>query len=172
MRQPEVAIQGTPAKAVVLHWDEVRSAWAVLSWGDWVRFRGLEPGGDTLLAGADAGEHYFLVCVLGNDGELRHAIPHRYIMSADGRLVYGFDGLEAEEREESSRIEELDMPTPQEVKRYNELGARGLSANLPPPRTVPPLLRAMPGLASAVDGAPCWHFLSAVGVCKSSSKAN
>src|SRR5215211_3855496 len=103
MSQPEVAM----AKAVVLHWDEVRTAWAVLSWQDWVRFRGMEPGENTLLAGAEAGEHYFLVCVLGDDGELHHAIPHRYMMSADGRLAYGFDGLEAQERKESSRIEEL-----------------------------------------------------------------
>ena len=75
------------------------------------------------------------------------------MMSAEGRLVYGFDGLEAEEREESWRIEELDIPTPQELRRYDELVARSLSANLPPRRTVPPLLRAMPGFASAVD--PC-----------------
>src|SRR3954471_24951643 len=72
MSQPEVAM----AKAVVLHWDEVRTAWAVLSWHDWVRFRGMAPGENTLLAGAEAGEHYFLVCVLGDDGELHHAIPH------------------------------------------------------------------------------------------------
>src|SRR3954470_3730859 len=133
----KVVVTGTRDNAVVLHWDEVGTTWAVLSWHDWVRFRGMEPGENTLLAGAEAGEHYFLVCVLGDDGELRHAIPHRYMMSADGRLVYGFDGLEAEEREESSRIEELDVPTPHEIKRYNELGARGLAANLPPPRTGP-----------------------------------
>ena len=163
---------GTPDKAVILHWDEVGTAWAELSWHDWVRFRGMQPGDHTLLAGAEAGEHYFLVCVLGDGGELHQAIPRRYMMSAEGRLVYGFDGLEAEEREESWRIEELDIPTPQELKRYDELVARSLSANLPPRRTVPPLLRAMPGLASAVDGGACWHFLSAVGVCKSSSRAN
>src|SRR5712671_6950290 len=50
---------------------------------------------------------------LGDHGELRHAIPQRYVMSTEGLLSYGFDGLEAEEREESSRIEELDMPTPE-----------------------------------------------------------
>ena len=168
----KVVVTGTRDNAVVLHWDEAGTTWAVLSWRDWLRFRGTEPGKHTLLPGAEAGEHYFLVCVLGDHGELRHAIPQRYVMSTDGLLSYGFDGLEAEEREESSRIEELDMPTPQEINRYNELGARGLSANLPPPRTVAPLLRAMPGLASAMDGSPCWHFLSAVGVCKSSSRAN
>jgi len=172
MSQPEVAIEETPAKDVVLHWDEVGATWAVLSWRDWLRFRGTEPGEHKMLVGAEAGEHYFLVCVLGDHGDLRHAISQRYVVSTDGLLSYGFDGLEAEEREESSRIEELDMPTPQEINRYNELGARGLSANLPPPRTVAPLLRAMPGLASAMDGSPCWHFLSAVGVCKSSSRAS
>src|SRR5712672_821514 len=109
----KVVVTGTRDNAVVLHWNEVGTTWAVLSWRDWLRFRGTEPGEHKLLAGAEAGEHYFLVCVLGDHGELRHAIPQRYVMSADGLLSYGFDGLEAEEREESSRIEELDMPTPE-----------------------------------------------------------
>jgi hypothetical protein len=165
-------MRGTPDKTVVLHWDEIETTWDELSWGDWIRFRGLQPGEHALLEGAEAGEHYFLVCVLGHDGELCHAIPHRYMMSTDGRLVYGFDGLKAQEREFSSRIEELDTPTAQELNRYNEFVARALFANLPPLRTVPPLLRAMPGLAGALDDADCWRFLSAVGVCKSSSRAN
>ena len=103
----------------------------------------LQPGEHARLAGAEAGEHYFLVCVLGDGGELCHAIPHRYMMSTDGRLAHGFDGLKAQEREDSSRIEELDIPTAQELKRYDEFVARALSANLPPPRTVPPLLAAV-----------------------------
>jgi hypothetical protein len=37
------------------------------------------------------------------------------MMSAEGRLVHGFDGLKAQEREDSSRIEELDIPTAQEL---------------------------------------------------------
>src|SRR5215218_5261795 len=65
---------------------------------DWLRFRGTEPGEHKLLAGAEAGEHYFLVCILGDHGELRHAIPQRYVMSTGGLLSYGFDGLEAEGR--------------------------------------------------------------------------
>src|SRR5206468_849736 len=97
--------QGTPEKTVILHWDEDRTAWAELPWRDWVRFRGLGEGRSSELAGAEAGEHFFLVCILGDRGELCNAIPHRYVMSADGRLVHGFDGLEVTEREESCRIE-------------------------------------------------------------------
>src|SRR5262245_11370173 len=93
--QPEVAMRGTPDNTVILHWDEVETRWAVLSWRDWLRFRGMQPGEQALLAGAKAGEHYFLVCVLGDGGELCHAIPHRYMMSTDGRLAHGFDGLKA-----------------------------------------------------------------------------
>ena len=35
---------GTPDKAVILHWDEVGTAWAEVSWHDWVRFRGMQRG--------------------------------------------------------------------------------------------------------------------------------
>src|SRR6266550_970817 len=38
----------------------------------------ISKGGTSLLAGAEAGEHYFLVCVLGDGGELANVIPHRY----------------------------------------------------------------------------------------------
>src|SRR5712671_6950289 len=58
-----VVVTGTRDNAVVLHWNEVGTTWAVLSWRDWLRFRGTEPGEHKLLAGAEAGEHYFLVCV-------------------------------------------------------------------------------------------------------------
>jgi hypothetical protein len=165
-------MKGTPGNTVILHWDEFRTTWAELSWRDWVRFRGLGDGGLSLLAGAEAGEHYFLVCILGDRGELCNAIPHRYVMSTDGRLVHGFDGLEAAEREESSRIEELVLPSSEDAERYKEFGARGLSVNLPPVHTVQPLLRAIPGLAGAQQGAACWHFLSAIGICRASPRAN
>ena len=163
---------GTPDSTVILHWDECQAEWSELSWRDWVRFRGFDESGSRLLAGAEAGEHYFLVCVLGDRGELCNAIPHRYVMSADGRLVHGFDGLGAAEREESCRIEGLSSPTIEDSERYNELGARGFSVNLPPPHTLQPLLRAMPGVVGALDSAACWHFLSAIGICRSSARAN
>ena len=63
----------------------------------------------------------FLVCVIGDRGELYNVIPHRYVMSADGRLVHGFDGLGAAEREESCRIEELVLPSIEDMERYKEL---------------------------------------------------
>ena len=91
---------GTPDSTVILHWDECQAEWSELSWRDWVRFRGFDESGSRLLADAEAGEHYFLVCVLGDRGELCNAIPHRYVMSADGRLVHGFDGLGAAERDD------------------------------------------------------------------------
>jgi hypothetical protein len=163
---------GTPDNTVILHWDECRSSWAQLSWRDWVRFRMFSERGRSRLAGAEAGEHYFLVCVLEDDGELADVIPHRYVMSTDGRLVHGFDGLGAEEREEYFRIQVLDLPTIEDSERYNELDARGFTVNLPPLHTVQPLLRAMPGLAGAKHSAACWHFLSAIGVCRSSMRAN
>ncbi len=163
---------GTPDKTVILHWDECQASWAQLSWRDWVRFRGLGEGGLRLLAGAEAGEHYFLVCVLGDGGELANVIPHRYMLSTDGRLVHGFDGLGEAEREEYYRIQVLVLPTIEDSERYNELGARGFTVNLPPLHTVQPLLRAMPGLAGARHSAECWHFLSAIGVCRPSTRAN
>jgi hypothetical protein len=165
-------MSGTPDSTVILHWDECQAAWAELSWRDWVRFRGFDESGCRLLAGAEAGEHYFLVCVLGDRGELCNVIPHRYVMSTDGRLVHGFDGLAAAEREESCRIEELSSPTIEDSERYSELGARGFSVNLPPQYTVQPLLKVMPGLARAQEGAACWHFLSAMGVCRSGARTH
>jgi hypothetical protein len=164
-------MKGTPENTVILHWDECQSAWAELPWRDWVRFRGFGEGG-SLLAGAEAGEHYFLVCVLEDDGDLANVIPHRYVLSTDGRLVHGFDGLGASEREEYYRIQVLLSPTIEDSERYSELGSRGFAVNLPPPRTVQPLLRALPGLAGARQNAGCWHFLSAIGICRASTRPN
>src|SRR6185295_18849258 len=105
------------------------------------------------------------VCVLGENRQLRNVIPHRYIISADGKLVHGFDGLENAEREEFCRIEELLSPTPEESDRYEEFGAREFSVNLPPSHTVRQLMRTMPGIAGANHDDACWNFLSAIGVC-------
>ena len=161
-----------PHKTVVLHWTERSSAWAELPWSDWVRFRGYDSEKTPSLAGAEAGEHFFVVCILGTSGELCNAIPHRYIVSSDARLVHGFDGLDTGEREESVRIGSLAFPAPEELARYNELGERGFSVNLPPPRAVQQLLHAMPGIAGAQDDAACWELLSAIGVCRSGPRAN
>jgi hypothetical protein len=110
--------------------------------------------------------------VLGDCGDLANVIPHRYVLSTDGRLVYGFDGLGEAEREEYGRIQVLLSPTVEDSERYRELGARGLTVNLPPLHTLQPLFKAMPGLAGAQPSAACWHFLSAVGICRSSPRAN
>src|SRR5262249_11100892 len=112
---------GTPDNTVILHWDECRTRWAKLSWRDWVGFRGFGKGGLSILAGAESGEHYFLVCVLGDRGELANVIPHKYVLSTDGRLVHGFDGLGQAEREEYYRIRVLLLPTVEDSERYNEL---------------------------------------------------
>ena len=61
-------MKGTPENTVILHWDECRTAWTKLPWRDWVRFRGFGGGELSMLAGAEAGDHYFLVCVLGDRG--------------------------------------------------------------------------------------------------------
>jgi hypothetical protein len=151
---------------------EDRSAWAELPWADWVRFRGFGKERSSLLLGVEAGEHYFLVCMLGPHGELCNVIPHRYVTSTDARLVHGFDGLDVAEREESGRIEELTSPTIDDIERYNELGERGFSANLPPLHTVPYLMQVIPGAAGAQPGSDCWNFLAAIGVCRSSAKAH
>jgi hypothetical protein len=163
---------GTPDSTVILHWEEGRTSWAEISWHDWVRFRGIGQDGPRLLAGAEAGEHYFLVCVLGDGGDLSNVIPHRYVMSTDGRLVHGFDGLGEAEREESCRIEELALPTIEDSERYTELRDRGFKVNLPPLHTVQPLMRSIPGVAGAQASAACWHFLSAIGICRASERAN
>src|SRR5882757_9971084 len=164
--------KGTPENTVILHWDECQTAWAELPWQDWVRFRTLSGGMFGELTGAEAGEHFFLVCVLGDRGELCNVIPHRYVMSAHGRLVHGFDGLGAAEREESCKLEGLPLPSIEDTERYKELGARGFSVNLPPQYTVQSLLKVMPGLAGAQEGAACWNFLSAIGVCRSGTQAH
>jgi hypothetical protein len=161
-----------PHKTVVLHWVECGNAWAELPWTDWVRFRGYDAEKTASLPGVEAGEHFFVVCMLGVHGELCNVIPHRYSLSEDARLVHGFDGLDVAERKESERIGELAFPSLEDIERYNQLGGRGLSANLPPHHTVQNLLQAMPGIAGAQPGAACWDFLSAIGVCRSSPRAN
>src|SRR6516162_504735 len=111
------------------------------------------------------------VCT-GDAGELANVIPHRYVLSTDGRLVHGFDGLGASEREEYYRIQRLLLPTIEDSERCNELSSCGFTVNLPPLHTVQPLLRALPGLAGAQHGAACWDFLSAIGICHASTRAN
>jgi hypothetical protein len=165
-------MKGTPDNTVILHWDANRTAWGELSWREWVRFRGFGEGRQSLLAGAEAGVHYFLVCILGDCGELANVIPHKYVLSADARLVHGFDGLGEAERQEFCRIDVLLSPTIEDRERYNELDARSFTVNLPPAHTVQPLLTAMPGLAGAQPSAPCWQFLSAIGISRSSARAN
>jgi hypothetical protein len=165
-------MKGTPENTVILHWDERGTSWTELPWHEWVRFRAVGAGRQSLLAGAQAGEHYFLVCVLGHCGELANVIPHKYVLSTDARLVHGFDGLEETERQELCRIDALLSPTIEDSERYNELDARIFTVNLPPTHTVEPLLRAMPGLAGAQPGAACWQFLSAIGISRSTARAN
>jgi hypothetical protein len=161
-----------PAKTVILHWVERHGTWAELPWPDWVRFRGYDKVNARSLSGAEAGEHFFVVCMLGVDGELCNAIPHRYVVSTDARLVHGFDGLDLLEREELHRIGELAFPTLEDIERCDELGERGFSVNLPPPHTVHQLLQSMPGIPGAQHEAACWDFLSAIGVCRSGPRAN
>ena len=161
-----------PDKTIILHWNESQNAWMELPWEDWVRFRGVGYKEPRSLAGAKAGEHYFLVCMLGRQGELRNVIPHRYLVSKDALLVHGFDGLEPIEREEAELIEEMPFPTKEDIERLNELIGRGFSVNLPPLHTIQHSLRTIPGLAGAVLEADCWNFLSAIGVCRASGKPN
>ena len=138
-------MKGTPDNTVILHWDECQTLWTELPWQDWVRFRGLGEGGLSLLAGAEAGEHYFLVCVLGDRGELDNVIPHRYVLSTDGRLVHSFDGLGEAEREVLP-IQVLRLPTIEDSERYRG-SARADLPSICLLHTVQPLLSAMPGLA-------------------------
>jgi hypothetical protein len=164
-------MQGAPKNTIILHWDEYRSEWAELPWRDWLRFRGLAAR-ETLLAGANAGDHYFLICMLENAGGLADVIPHRYSLTTDGRLAHGFDGLAEAEREEYHRLKALRWPTLEDTATYNELGARAFAVNLPPMHTVQALLRALPGLAGAQHSAACWQFLSAIGICRPGTRAN
>ncbi|MFL6796162.1 MAG: hypothetical protein ACJ8F3_01975 [Xanthobacteraceae bacterium] len=172
IKQLRAAIKKIPEKTVVLQWVERQRAWTELPWCDWVRFRGFDQEQPPSLAGVEAGEHFFVVCILGTQDELCNAIPHRYVVSSDARLVHGFDGLDTEEREESDRINQLPFPELEEIARYDELRDRGLSVNLPPLHTVEQLLHSIPGIAGAQADAACWQFLSAIGVCRSSPRAN
>jgi hypothetical protein len=166
------ANQKAADKTLILHWIEEQKAWAELPWLDWVRFRGLGEERSSLLLGAEAGEHYFLVCMLGSHGELNNVIPHRYVISNDARLVHGFDGLDVAERDESDRIADLAVPTIEDIERYQELCERGFATNLPPLHTVQHLLQTIPGIAGAPPGAACWNFLSAIGICRSGPAIN
>lgn len=161
-----------PDKTVILHWIENQGTWVELPWADWIRFRGFGEDQTSLLLGAPAGEHYFLVCMLGSYGDLCNVVPHRYVISSDARLIHGFDGLEVAEREESDRLRELAAPTFEDIERFTALGTRGFAVNLPPLHTVQNLLYAIPGLAGAQPGAACWEFLSAIGICRSTSCVN
>jgi hypothetical protein len=119
-------MNGIPHKTLILHWVEDRSVWAELPWADWVRFRGFGKERSSLLIGAEAGEHYFLVCMLGADGELHNVIPHRYVVSSDARLVHGFDGLDVSERAESGKLEGLVWPTIEDIERQKEAWGAGI----------------------------------------------
>jgi hypothetical protein len=167
-----VSKKNVPDKTIILHWVESRTSWAELPWADWVRFRGFGDEPSSLLVGAEPGEHYFLVCMLGRHGDLCNVVPHRYVVSSDARLIHGFDGLEVAEREESDRLRDLSSPTVEDIERYTELGARGFAVNLPPSRTVQQLLQAIPGIAGASPGAACWDFLSAIGIIQPNSRMN
>ena len=81
--------------------------------------------GGSLLAGAEAGEHYFVVCILGDRGELANVIPHKYFLSTDARLVHGFDGLEEDERHGIFQKDPGPLLTDNQrgLERYDELGA-------------------------------------------------
>jgi hypothetical protein len=164
-------MQRTPKNTVILHWEEHQSEWTELPWRDWLRFRGFAAR-ESSLTGAHAGDHYFLICLLESTGCLANLIPHRYAMSTGGGLSYGFDGLEETEREEFYRLKALRWPTPEESKIYDDLGARAFAVNLPPAHTVQALLRALPGLAGAQHDAPCWRFLSAIGICRPGRRAS
>jgi hypothetical protein len=94
------------------------------------------------------------------------------MMTTDGRLVHGFDGLEETERKEFNRLGALLFPTVQDLERCQQLLAREFAANLPPLHTVQPLMQALPGVAGAERGAACWDFLSAIGICRSSTRPN
>jgi hypothetical protein len=75
-------MSGSPDKTLILHWVEGESAWAELPWPEWVRFRGFGKERSSLLVGAEAGEHYFLVCMIGAHGDLCNVIPHKYVVTA------------------------------------------------------------------------------------------
>jgi hypothetical protein len=102
----------------------------MLSWHVWVRFRGLEPGGQA--AGRRRGRRtIFPGCVLGEDGEFCHAIPHRYRCRPRTARAW----LQWARQGGTRRViahKGTRHADPQEIKRYNELGARGLSFNLLP----------------------------------------
>lgn len=165
-------MKGTPEDVVILHWVECRRGWENVPWSDWVQLRGSGEQRLPLLVGATAGVHYFVVCMLGERGELANVIPHKYVMAADGRLVQAFDGLGKEEREERARLGQLAAPTFEQSERYQELCDRGFAVNLPPPYMVPPLMKSLPGLIGAGPSAPCWRFLSAIGITGSSMHSN
>jgi hypothetical protein len=165
-------MNGIAKDVIILHWDETRAEWDTFAWSDWVRFRAFVEDRLPELSGAKPGEHYFVVCMMGERGDLADVIPHKYILSADGRLVHAFDGLDAVERAERRRLGRLPAPTVEDTERYNELCTLGFAVNLPPPHTVAPLLKSMPGLAGAQPTAACWRFLSAIGINSSSSRRN
>src|SRR5262249_48796009 len=128
----ETTMPGTPDSTVILHWDECQSAWARLSWRDWVRFRGLDAGGVNMLVGAEAGEPYFRVCVPGERGGRVNGIPHRSVLWGEGGFVYVFAGLGKDGRDDPCGIQVFPPPTPEDSERCDKFDPRGFRVNLPP----------------------------------------
>jgi hypothetical protein len=82
-------MKGTPDNTLILHWDECRMTWAELSWQDWVRFRGVGEGRQSLLAGAKAGEHYYWNLSFERPGQLGRP-RHTRIGSSVPAQIDGF----------------------------------------------------------------------------------
>jgi len=165
-------MEGPVEDTVILHWNESKTCWEKFAWSSWVRLRSFIDGRLPELPGAEPGVHFFLVCMLGKHGALADVIPHKYAMSEHGHLIQAFDGLEEEERAERLRLGQLVAPTLEDTERHKELCDRGFAVNLPPARTVSPLLKSIPGLTEADPGAACWRFLSAMGISRANRQFN
>jgi hypothetical protein len=76
------AITAMGVKRNRIYWWDVRGEserWTPVDWFDWghMRFHG------GLLPGIPAGDHYFVVCILADNGDIINVISHRYILNEE-----------------------------------------------------------------------------------------
>jgi hypothetical protein len=121
-------------ESLVYWWNPARKIWVQVSWEAWTAARAVDGSKPAPVVGLSAGDHYFVVCILDDDGTVVNIIPHRYEMPQPGIIGPGvFDWTE----EECEFIDKmyLDMsPSAEDEARFQALRERGRSFRSPRPK--------------------------------------
>lgn len=154
---------------MVFHWNPATSEWAPILWDAWMHFRALR-GDFRPLNGVKSGDHYFVVCIVDNDGTLYNILPHRYRLDADGRITdHYFDDLTEEERAFVSKWQvDRNVPRGADADKFDALRWRMWRGNLPPADAAGALIRNLPGFPATDANRPVLSFLREFGSIPSS----